>query len=151
MKTRRALLLDAPYSGIASNLSIDNYQDNSTIARKENQRRKISKKNKPNKNEPTLIHQLRQLVTLFPDLPILLAGPLRHLKVEPHYREPRARLLRNPRIYRKTSKIRLTGNWIENAGFTTHERIRVIPMNRMLIIVPEEVAKKRKAKKYDPE
>jgi hypothetical protein len=68
---------------------------------------------------------------------VYLTGPIRHLKVEPHYREPTSRLWLSPQTYRKTSKIRLTGNWIEKAGFICHERIRVIPMHRMLIIVPE--------------
>jgi hypothetical protein len=80
---------------------------------------------------------LKELADMFPNLPHLLQGPLRHLKVEPHYREPSSRLWLAPQAYRKTSKIRLTGNWIEKAGFITHERIRVIPMHRMLIIVPE--------------
>lgn len=81
--------------------------------------------------------QLQKLFVLFSSYPSLLTGPLRHLKVEPHYREPTSRLWLSPQTYRKTSKIRLTGNWIEKAGFICHERIRVIPMHRMLIIVPE--------------
>lgn len=80
---------------------------------------------------------LQRLFALLSGYPSLLSGPLRHLKVEPHYREPSSRLWLSPQTYRKTSKIRLTGNWIEKAGFICHERIRVIPMHRMLIIVPE--------------
>lgn len=93
-----------------------------------------------------IINNLQELITLFPSLPNLLSGPPRHLKVEPHYREPTSRLLRSRQEYRETSKIRLTGNWIEKAGFITHERIRVIPMDRMLIIIPEESVKKKNQK-----
>lgn len=81
--------------------------------------------------------QLQRLFALLPNYPSLLSGPLRHLKIEPHYREPTSRLWLSPQTYRKTSKIRLTGNWIEKAGFICHERIRVIPLHRMLIILPE--------------
>lgn len=132
MKTRRAQMLDTTFP-IVTDLSVidisQKTQGRSAILAMENG---ISFP----KNE-VVNEQLQRLFELLPSYPSLLAGPLRHLKVEPHYREPTSRLWLSPQTYRKTSKIRLTGNWIEKAGFETHERIRVIPMHRMLIIVPE--------------
>jgi hypothetical protein len=136
MKTRRALLLSNTYSTRTSQSAFDISQTND--ASQENfDKRNLLKVIEIESNETRLIKDLHQLIDLFPDIPTLLTGPLRHLKNEPHYREPTCRLWLTPQTYRKTSKIRLTGNWIEKAGFVTHERIRVIPMHRILIIVSE--------------
>lgn len=132
MKTGRAQMLDTTFP-IVTDLSVidisQKTQGGSAILAMENG---IGSQTNVVVNE-----QLQRLFALLPSYPSLLSGPLRHLKIEPHYREPTSRLWLSPQTYRKTSKIRLTGNWIEKAGFICHERIRVIPLHRMLIILPE--------------
>jgi hypothetical protein len=136
MKTRRALLLSDTYSteGALTAFDISQIgQANQEAVATTNPVKVVGIES----NETKVLKGFHQLTGLFSSIPSLLTGPLRHLKVEPHYREPTSRLWLSPQTYRKTSKIRLTGNWIEKAGFICHERIRVIPMHRMLIIVPE--------------
>jgi hypothetical protein len=135
MKTRRALLLSNTYSTLGGLTALDisqMVQSNQEAIVTRNPVDVIDTES----NETRVIKDLHQLTALLSSMPTLLTGSLRHLKVEPHYREPTSRLWLSPQTYRKTSKIRLTGNWIEKAGFICHERIRVIPMHRMLIIVP---------------
>jgi hypothetical protein len=134
MKTRRALLLSNTYPTSRHSLF-----DNSQMKRssQKQRKRKNLKAIDQGSIKSKLLSNLHQLANQFSNNQSLLNGPLRHLKVEPHYREPTSRLLQSRQEYRETSKIRLTGNWIKTAGFITHERIQVIPMHRMLIIVPE--------------
>lgn len=141
MKTKHLLLLSGGYSLLPDQIRFNNSKTNTENRKTNNAKRNITqgieKEMQENKNVAQIIEGILKLSSQFAELPILLTGPLRHLKVEPHYREPTRRIWGDPNLYRKTSKIRLTGNWIEKAGFNTHERIGVIRMHRMLIIVPE--------------
>lgn len=139
MKAKNIPSLSNNYSEVQS--TIDNSQTSMVTHKKRllkrNRAKGIENDKQNNKNVGKILEGLYELSGNCAEIPGILSGPLRHLKVEPHYREPLPALYGQPKPYRLTSKIRLTGNWIEKAGFETHERIRVIPMHRMLIIVPE--------------
>jgi hypothetical protein len=96
------------------------------------------KKNKP---EPAETHPVAQhlydLVKVLPECPALLRGKVRHIKVERFLRERQGVTWATPTSPIETCKINLTGHWIANAGFAADQRIQVIPMENMLIIIPE--------------
>ena len=81
------------------------------------------------------LHDFRASITTFP---ALLKGPVRSIKIEPHYRESRATGYFRSRDYTVTNKIRLIGDWIADTGVSYTRRVKVIPLERLLIIVPEE-------------
>jgi hypothetical protein len=60
----------------------------------------------------------------------------RSLKIHPHYRMPEYSIF-NRKPTRIVPKIMLCGNWLEDAGFKTGQRIKVICFNKQLIITPE--------------
>lgn len=60
----------------------------------------------------------------------------RSLKIHPHYRMPEFSMF-NRKPTRIVPKIMLCGNWLEDAGFKTGQRIKVICSNKQLIITPE--------------
>ena len=140
MKTKRSPLLSKSYSTLPNQIGVDNSQTNiSTKADilKRNIVKAFEKERDEIKNNARIVKELYALSEQFSQLPDLLAGQLRHLKVEPHYREPTSRLLYSSQAYRKPSKSALPATGSEKAGFTCHERIRVIPLHRMLIVMPE--------------
>jgi hypothetical protein len=136
MKPRRAELLAPTYPDSSPEDIIDNNQTGQVINTEVNIHTIDIQKKTAILQQKKVLKRLKNLIITLSHNPTLLTGPSRHLKVELHYREPRSKLIW-PRQYHKTSKIRLTGNWISKAGFKQNERIRVIQMQRMLIILPE--------------
>ncbi|UPK67984.1 JAB domain-containing protein [Chitinophaga filiformis] len=80
---------------------------------------------------------LHELATSVKQIPHLLKASPRSLKVEPHNRRSRSKCTFRPPPGRTTSKIRLTGNWLQKSGFHCNSRVSVLPMERMLIVIPE--------------
>lgn len=49
-----------------------------------------------------------------------------------------------PRLYSMeylVPQIRLIGNWLREAGFDVHDRIKIVVSNKCLVIVPDEEKK----------
>jgi len=84
-----------------------------------------------------VVQHLRDLVVVLPQCPSLLKGKVRHIKVERFYRERRVKTWATPNYPIETCKINLTGHWIAETGLTADQRIQVIPLEHMLIIIPE--------------
>jgi hypothetical protein len=90
------------------------------------------------KHEARVTGQLHQFVYLFKQFPEVLKGPIRSIKIEEHLRP--TKIYKGPPNYngfKSTCQIRLTGNWIFKAGLTYNQQLQVIPLDRMLILIPE--------------
>jgi DNA repair protein RadC len=90
-------------------------------------------------NNTRVINRFQKLVSSFKTHPEILRGPIRNLTIHPFWRESNIGWLPsgNTAIGKQCCRIILLGNWISKTGFYVHEKIQVIPLHRMLIIIPK--------------
>jgi len=91
---------------------------------------------RPPKSAAVVAH-LRDLVKSIPECPSLLQGKVRQTKVRRYCGNRQGASRSAPNASGEICKIDLTGYWIAEAGFTAEQPIRIIPMEHMLIIIPE--------------
>jgi DNA repair protein RadC len=90
-------------------------------------------------NNPKVINRFQKLVSSFKTHPEILKGPIRNLTIHAFWRESKRNWWPdgNRGMGKDCCHIILMGHWISKAGFSIHEKIQVIPLSRMLIIIPE--------------
>lgn len=93
-------------------------------------------KSRPVTKKPNGVKNLYRLVSKYKQCPELLQGSVRSLTIKAFWRESH-KLQNNGMDGRECCQITLLGNWIDKTGFCTHEKVQVIPLHRMLIIIPE--------------
>lgn len=89
-------------------------------------------------SESAVTDGVHHLVNYLARLPSLLKGPVRHLKIMSATRGYTVQNDLFQDVYQHTSRIYLIGDWIAKTGLHCHDRIKVIPMHRLLIIAPED-------------
>jgi hypothetical protein len=67
-----------------------------------------------------------------------LAGRIRTIKTIAHTRDRIEFQKETKGYYTLTSKLLLLGDWLQKAGFSYNENVKVIPFQNMLIIIPEK-------------
>ena len=89
-------------------------------------------------NELKVISHLHDVVTQLKTVPALLQGKVRSIKTIAWGRQTTAFQVESGGFCKNVPKILLMGNWVADAGFACNERVQVIPLKRMLIIIPEK-------------
>lgn len=86
---------------------------------------------------------MHQLINTLPNFPTLLKGQVRHLKIMSYTRGYTVQNDIYQNVYPSTSRIYLIGDWIAKTGLNCHDRIKVIPMDRLLIIAPDDIVSEK--------
>jgi len=89
-------------------------------------------------NESIVTEHLQHLVDTLSKKPSLLKGRVRRLKIMSATRGYTVQNDLYQDVYMRTSRIYLIGDWIAKTGLKCHDRIKVIPLHRLLIIAPED-------------
>lgn len=89
-------------------------------------------------NETIVTEHLQHLVDTLSKKPSLLKGRVRRLKIMSATRGYTVQNDLYQDVYMTTSRIYLIGDWIAKTGLNCHDRIKVIPLHRLLIIAPED-------------
>lgn len=76
--------------------------------------------------------QLRQSLHSLRDNGFALLPESRRVKVQPEYRDP----ITKPEYI--VPVIRISGEWLKQVGFDCHAHVRIIALNQLLIICPEQ-------------
>lgn len=82
--------------------------------------------------------RLHGIVPTLKNVPSVLQGRVHSIKIVEQYREGRVRYFFEGRSLSRVPKLVLTGKWLQAAGFQSNARVEIIPLHKMLIIVPEE-------------
>jgi len=80
----------------------------------------------------TNMGQLRQNLTHLRDSGFTLLPESRRLKVQPVFREK----MNDP--YHRVPSLQLCGDWLRQVGFEHNHYVRIITLNQLLIICPEQ-------------
>jgi DNA repair proteins len=86
----------------------------------------------------SITNHLLDFVQTLSNRPSLLKGRVRRLKIMSATRGYTVQNELYQDVYMTTSRIYLIGDWIAKTGLNCHDRIKVIPMHRLLIIAPDE-------------
>jgi DNA repair protein RadC len=84
-----------------------------------------------------LLYNLHTIVKIYRQHPVLVSGTIHRLKIIQVYSYSLTDMDGDGTYYTKVPKILLLGKWLLKAGFNFNNRVVVIPLQRMLIIVPE--------------
>src|SRR5690242_8525945 len=82
----------------------------------------------------TNMGQLRQNLTSLRNGGFTLLPESRRLKVQPVFREKQS----DP--YHHVPSLQLCGDWLQHAGFEYNQYVRIITLNQLLIICPEQTS-----------
>jgi len=89
-------------------------------------------------NRLLVSERLHGIVPTLKNVPSVLQGRVHSIKIDEQYREGRVRHFFEGRSVSRVPKLVLTGKWLQAAGFESKARVEIIPLHKMLIIVPEE-------------
>ena len=99
----------------------------------------ISQKLESVNSQSNGIEDIYQLIAAYKQHPELIKGAVRTLTIKSFWRPSSKEwwLQNNGKAGTECCQITLLGNWISKTGFCIHEKVQVIPLQRMLIIIPE--------------
>jgi hypothetical protein len=87
-------------------------------------------------DEEKVIHYLHEYLDLCKKKVPVIKGEVRDIKITEWHRQTERFYPEYGGHCKPTPKIVLLGNWLFKAGFDCNNRIRIIPFDRMLIIIP---------------